>query len=70
LSKSAQGVLGDFPVFHDQVEIPARGSNEIKVLKWITVHQQKVGQGALLNDAELAWIWIAKTGQSKQLGVC
>jgi hypothetical protein len=39
MSKSAHGVLGDFPVFHDQVEIPARVSNEIKVPKWITVHQ-------------------------------
>ena len=68
--KSVQGVLVDLPVFHDQVEIPAGVSNEIEVLKWIAIHQEKVGQCALLNYAELAWVWIAKTGQSKQFGVC
>ena len=62
MSESVQGVLVDLPVFHDQVEIPAEVSDEIEVLKRITVHQQKVGQCALLYYAELAWIWIAKTG--------
>jgi hypothetical protein len=70
MSKSVQGVLVDLPVFHDQVEIPAGVSNEIEVLKWITIHHEKVGQCALLNHAELARVWIAKTGQSKQFGVC
>ncbi len=70
MSKSVQGVLEDLPVFHDQAEIPAGVSNEIEVLKWITLHHDKVGQCALLNYAEFAWIWIAKTGQSKQFGVC
>ena len=65
-----QGVLVDLPVFHDQIEISAGVSNEIEVLKWIAIHHKKVGQRALLNDAKLAWVWIAKTGQSKQFGVC
>jgi hypothetical protein len=68
--ESVQGVLVDLPVFHDQVEIPTGVSNEIiEVLKWITFHHEKVGQCAFLNYAELAWVRIAKTGQSKQFGV-
>ena len=65
-----QGVLGNLPVFHDEVEIPAGVSNELKILKRITVHQEQVGQCTLFDHAELAWIRIAKTGQSKQFGVC
>ena len=70
MSASMQGVLADLPIFHDQAEIPAGVSNEIEVLKRITVYQEKVGQCALLDYAEPAWIWVAKTGQSKQFGVC
>ena len=70
MSSSVQGVLVDLSVFHDQVEISVGVSNEIEVLKWITIHQEKVGQCALFNYAKLAWVRIAKTGQSKQFGVC
>ena len=66
MSESVQGVLVDLPVFHDQIKIPAGVSNEIEVLKGVTVHHEKIGQCGLLNYAE----WIAKTGQSKQFGVC
>ena len=69
MSSSVQGVLVGLSVFHDQVEISVGVSNEIEVLKWITIHQEKVGQCALFNYAKLAWVRIAKTGQSKQFGV-
>jgi len=49
MSSSVQGVLVDLSVFHDQVEISVGVSNEIEVLKWITIHQEKVGQCALFN---------------------
>jgi len=49
MSSSVQGVLVGLSVFHDQVEISVGVSNEIEVLKWITIHQEKVGQCALFN---------------------
>jgi len=38
-------------------------SDELDIVERIAIHEQKIGKRALFDDADFAWIGIARTGQ-------
>lgn len=51
--RSVERVLGNLAVLHDDDEVLQGISNEIEVLERIAIHQNQVGGGTLLDDADL-----------------
>src|SRR5690606_19970430 len=66
-SSVGQGVLVDLAVLHDDQEALVRIGNQLDVLERVAVDQQKISQRALLDDAELAGVGIALSGERQQL---
>ena len=63
----AKEVLVDFPVFHDDQEIPGGILDEFDVLQRVAVHQQQIGERAFFHDTELAGIGIDVPAQANRL---
>jgi hypothetical protein len=58
-----QTVLVNLAIFHDNNEILVGISDELDIVERIAIHEQKIGKRALFDDADFAWIGIARTGQ-------
>src|SRR5580704_4585990 len=64
-----EGVLKDLPVLHDDQEILLRIFDQRDVGDGIAVDDEKIGEGALLENAELPGIGVARPGQRQQFAI-
>src|SRR3984957_19381145 len=66
LISTAECVLVDLAVLHDELEVLGGVGDQVDILQWIAVDQQEIGKRALLDNAELARIWTAFSGHRQQ----
>ena len=62
-------VLVELAVLHDDEEGLLRIRHQSNVVERIAIDHQEIGERAFLDDAELAWIRIARTRKGEQLAV-
>src|SRR5579871_4913536 len=66
---SRQTVLVNLPVLHDQYEILARRRQQLDVIERVAIDNKQIGERAVFDGSELAWVGIARTGHRQQFGV-
>src|SRR3981081_2069897 len=56
LASTAERVLVDLAVLHDDLEVLGGVGDQVDILQWIAIDKEQIGKCALLHDAELASI--------------
>jgi hypothetical protein len=56
LASTAERILVDLAVLHDDLEVLGGVGDQVDILQWIAIDKQQIGKCALLHDPELASI--------------
>ena len=62
-------ILVDPTVFHDHAKRAVWCGDQAQVLQRTAVDEQQVGQRALLDNAEFAWLGVAPSGHGQQFSI-